>query len=121
MAFDPGNLGMKDEICGENDNIYIYIFGAASPYYPPTHFGLFLLPFPTGSILPQACFLASAKISSVAFWLNIIVGRTGNAPGTTGKELASTTRRPSTPLTRNLESRTASLSLSAPMAQLEEA
>src|SRR4051812_13724961 len=66
-------------------------------------------------------FLASAKISSVAFSLNIIVGRTGNAPGTTGKLLASTTRRPFTPRTLNFASNTAILSLSAPIAQVDVA
>jgi hypothetical protein len=43
---------------------------------------------------PIQAFFASAIISSDAFWLNIMVGTTGNAPGTTGKALASTTLNP---------------------------
>jgi hypothetical protein len=60
----------------------------------------------------------SASMSSVAFSLNIIVGSTGNPPGTLGKALASTTLNPCTPLTLNLLSSTAYLSPSAPILQL---
>lgn len=70
---------------------------------------------------PYTRFLASASTSSVAFWLIIIVGTTGNAPGTTGSADPSTTLSPSTPRTRNLLSSTAIGFLSPPIAQLDVA
>lgn len=70
---------------------------------------------------PYTHFLASASTSSVAFWLIIIVGTTGNAPGTTGSADPSTTLSPSTPRTRNLLSSTAIGFLSPPIAQLDVA
>lgn len=50
------------------------------------------------------CIYASSKMVSYAFREIVKVGPLGIAPGALGRTEASTTRRLSTPLTRNLES-----------------